>query len=58
MDCELNQAERKKQYEPPQLTTIGLRPEEAVLGHCKIVGAGSGLVGTCGFVGGCPTQGS
>jgi hypothetical protein len=38
MDHELDQAESKKQYEPPQLTTISLRPEEAVLGHCKISG--------------------
>jgi hypothetical protein len=58
MNHELEQADGKKPYEAPQLTTIGLRPEEAVLGHCKIVGAGSGLIGTCGFVGGCPTQGS
>jgi len=41
MNRESNQAEGKKQYEPPQLTTISLRPEEAVLGHCKI----SGVVG-------------
>jgi hypothetical protein len=58
MNRESTQEDEKKIYEAPQLTTISLRPEEAVLGHCKIVGAGSGLVGTCGFVGGCPTQGS
>lgn len=48
----------KKTYRPPQLTTINLRPEEAVLGACKIVGSGSGTMGTCGFIGGCPVQGS
>lgn len=32
---------QKKPYEPPTLTAINLRPEEAVLGHCKIAG-GSG----------------
>ena len=25
----------KKNYEPPKVTMISLRPEEAVLGHCK-----------------------
>ena len=38
MSDESNQTEAKKPYEPPQLTAISLRPEEAVLGHCKIVG--------------------
>ena len=32
---ELETADGKKPYEPPQVTTISLRPEEAVLGHCK-----------------------
>ena len=35
MNEELNQAEDRKEYEPPKLTTVSLRPEEAVLGHCK-----------------------
>jgi hypothetical protein len=35
MNHELRQADAKKPYEPPQLTTISLRPEEAVLGACK-----------------------
>ena len=26
----------KKPYTPPCLTAVNLRPEEAVLGHCKI----------------------
>jgi hypothetical protein len=38
MDHDLSQADGKKLYEPPKLTTISLRPEEAVLGHCKIAG--------------------
>jgi hypothetical protein len=42
MDRELNQADSKKPYAPPQLVTINLRPEEAVLGHCKISGGGGG----------------
>jgi hypothetical protein len=35
MDHKLTQPGEKKKYDPPQLTTISLRPEEAVLGHCK-----------------------
>ena len=35
MDNEITKAEGKIEYEPPRLTVIGLRPEEAVLGHCK-----------------------
>jgi len=42
----LNQADGKRPYEPPQLTTISLRPEEAVLGNAKI--AGGGWAGTRG----------
>jgi hypothetical protein len=42
MNLELNQRESKKPYEAPRLTTINLRPEEAVLGHCKISGGGGG----------------
>jgi hypothetical protein len=53
------QVDNKKPYRPPQLTVISLRPEEAVLGHCKIfgqggVGAASG--GVCGIT--CSTAGS
>lgn len=35
MNREPNEVDGKKTYEPPRLTTINLRPEEAVLGHCK-----------------------
>lgn len=52
MVYEPRQTETEKQYEPPRLTTISLRPEEAVLGHCKILGQannpGNGICGiTC-----------
>lgn len=57
MDQQLSQAESKKTYEPPQLTTISLRPEEAVLGHCKISGQ-SGAGSACALVGFCPNSGS
>jgi len=42
MNRESNLADDKKTYEPPRLATISLRPEEAVLGHCKIAGGGGG----------------
>jgi hypothetical protein len=49
---------RKKEYEQPKITVISLRPEEAVLGHCKNSGM-SGPVGTnCSAVGSCRTPGS
>jgi len=48
MSCEPNPNEMKKQtYEPPKLITISLRPEEAVLGHCKISGSAGPTSGTC-----------
>jgi hypothetical protein len=57
MNNESNQADSKKPYEPPQLTTINLRPEEAVLGHCKTLnGGGSGQFGCGSFL--CASVGS
>jgi len=58
MDNEVGRVEEKEPYHSPQLTTISLRPEEAVLGHCKNPTAGSGTSGTCFIIGGCPSQGS
>jgi hypothetical protein len=57
MNHELSLSDNKKLYEPPKLTTISLRPEEAVLGACKVLGAsGPGQPGGCGFL--CGTAGS
>jgi hypothetical protein len=51
----------KKPYESPQLSQISLRPEEAVLGHCKMSG-GSGPSQTAGpcdiLLAGCRSIGS
>jgi hypothetical protein len=55
MNQKANQTEGKKPYESPKLTTISLRPEEAVLGHCKVAGTG-GPGGICGFT--CMNAGS
>jgi hypothetical protein len=37
----------KKAYEPPRVTRVSLRPEEAVLGHCKFVGIAGPASGSC-----------
>ena len=57
MSQELGQVDGKKRYERPQVTTISLRPEEAVLGHCKVLGqSGGNSLSICGFV--CANAGS
>ena len=53
-----NQNCAKKTYEPPRLTVIDLRPEEAVLGHCKSPSSSGPVGGTCVFSGACHNQGS
>ena len=58
-----NPSDGRKIYESPKLVVISLRPEEAVLGHCKI-GGGSGpsqtsISGPCEILlGGCTPLGS
>ena len=59
MDLEPKRAEGKKTYEPPRLATISLRPEEAVLGHCKTFsGGGNSTFGSCQPIGICNSVGS
>lgn len=59
MNGELAHAESKKTYERPRLTTISLRPEEAVLGHCKSPsGGGNSTFGSCQPIGICNSVGS
>jgi hypothetical protein len=45
-------------YEPPQVIRVSLRPEEAVLGHCKIVGHAGPVSGSCRSVVACRSIGS
>lgn len=47
----------KKKYDQPRVTVISLRPEEAVLGHCKN-GAAGGPVGSSCTLTGCKNGGS
>ena len=44
---QMQQADTKRLYVAPQLTTISLRPEEAVLGHCKTMSSASTGGGPC-----------
>ncbi|MGC2170226.1 MAG: hypothetical protein WA555_14020 [Candidatus Sulfotelmatobacter sp.] len=57
MNHESGQTGEKKPYERPQLVVISLRPEEAVLGHCKITGSGGPISTSCAALN-CMTIGS
>jgi len=51
----------KVMYQAPQVVRVSLRPEEAVLGHCKVTGAAGPASGsgTCSKFGlRCNSQGS
>lgn len=43
---------QKKKYDPPQITVISLRPEEAVLGHCKSATSAGPVSFSCQAAGG------
>jgi hypothetical protein len=47
---------QKRPYTKPLLKKVHLRPEEAVLGACKVAGGGGPVGGTCGLT--CSTAGS
>jgi hypothetical protein len=34
-------------YDPPKVVAVSLRPDEAVLGHCKIAGSAGPVSGSC-----------
>lgn len=38
---------RKKSYAKPAIFEVKLRPEEAVLGNCKISGSAGPITGSC-----------
>jgi hypothetical protein len=48
----------KAVYEPPKVIRVSLRPEEAVLGHCKVTGATGPVATSCRSVVSCRTLGS
>jgi hypothetical protein len=57
MSQPMEERKGKKLYVVPQLTTISLRPEEAVLGACKSLNTGGSHGGSCLIpLGGCITS--
>jgi hypothetical protein len=50
--------ESRKAYQSPKLSVISLRPEEAVLGHCKNPSSAGPVSSTCTSVGSCMVIGS
>ena len=49
----------KAPYQPPQVVRVSLRPEEAVLGHCKVSGSAGPASASCRTIlGFCRSQGS
>jgi len=48
----------KKQYEKPELRQVELRPEEAVLGNCKVGNTGGPNGGSCTSPGSCTVIGT
>jgi hypothetical protein len=53
-----NETNAKATYQTPQVVRVSLRPEEAVLGHCKVTGAAGPISGSCGAVLRCKSHGS
>jgi hypothetical protein len=49
----------KAPYQPPQVVRVSLRPEEAVLGHCKVSGVAGPASASCrGGITPCRSHGS
>jgi len=48
----------KRTYQAPQVVRVILRPEEAVLGHCKVPGIAGAVSSGCGKPIRCNTFGS
>ena len=48
----------KAPYQPPTVVRVSLRPEEAVLGHCKITGSAGPASAGCNSPVPCNTPGS
>jgi hypothetical protein len=58
MKEEPNDSVKRKTYDSPRLVVISLRPEEAVLGHCKNPSTAGPVASTCTLIGPCQTPGS
>lgn len=53
-----NEGKEKSTYQSPRVKAISLRPEEAVLGHCKSPSSAGPVGASCVTGGACKTQGS
>lgn len=58
MTDERGDSVQRKTYDSPQVVVISLRPEEAVLGHCKNPSTAGPVASTCTLIGPCQTPGS
>ena len=56
-DSQRETKNERKPYEAPRIIRVSLRPDEAVLGHCKISGSAGPASGSCGSLF-CKTPGS
>jgi len=57
-DSKTTQDKTKAAYAPPQVVRVSLRPEEAVLGHCKVTGVAGPAGASCRTLALCRTPGS
>jgi hypothetical protein len=57
-DGSTTETTRKKSYAKPAIFEVKLRPEEAVLGNCKISGSAGPVQGSCDSPTACSAQGS
>ena len=57
-DIQPLEQDAKGAYEPPKVIRVSLRPEEAVLGHCKVTGGAGPVPTSCGSFVACRTPGS
>jgi hypothetical protein len=46
-ETQKTESSAKLPYQPPQVVRVSLRPEEAVLGHCKVAGVGGPISHSC-----------
>ncbi len=53
-----SESNSKRTYQAPQVVRVILRPEEAVLGHCKVPGIAGAVASGCRQVVRCNTFGS
>jgi len=58
IEAKKNENNRKAPYKAPEVVRVSLRPEEAVLGHCKVSGSAGPAGAGCHSVVNCRSMGS